>query len=57
MYDCPQCGEETPALEEGYCHECCSANQAALDAHNFEHDRWARMTDSQRDAEIKTAYR
>ena len=54
-YDCPQCGEPTQELHEGYCAECCSDNQRRLDQHNAEHDRWQRMTDAQRDAAIKFA--
>jgi hypothetical protein len=56
-FNCPQCGEETPALHEGYCLQCCSDNQASLDSHNFQLDRWNSMNDSQRDAEIKNSYR
>lgn len=56
-YDCPQCGEATPALQEGYCPECCANNQAALDVHNSNFDRWERISDSQRSAEIENATR
>lgn len=52
---CPQCGEATPELREGYCRECCDNNQAALDRHNAECDRWQAMTDAERDAAIKQA--
>lgn len=54
-YDCPQCGEPTPDLHEGYCRECCDDNQAALDRHNTEYGAWESLTDAQRDAEIKRA--
>ena len=54
-YDCPQCGEPTPELHEGYCAECCSDNQRRLDAHNAAHVEWMRMTDVQRDAQIRDA--
>jgi len=30
MYRCPQCGELTEVLYDGYCHVCHSNNQAAL---------------------------
>lgn len=55
--NCPQCGEPTPSLYEGYCAECCAENQRSLDAHNAGFDRWERMTDAQRDADIKRASR
>ena len=54
---CPQCGEDTETLHEGYCAECCDGNQRRLDAHNAGFDRWERMTDAQRDEEIKAAAR
>ncbi|MBW1249864.1 hypothetical protein I7860_24625 [Pseudomonas tolaasii] len=57
QFDCPQCGFQTEALHEGYCEACCTSNQAALDAHNHQHDRWARLSDSQRDSEINRAHR
>ena len=50
---CPQCSEPTDTLHEGYCAECCEENQSSLDAHNFQHDRWQRLSDSDRAAEIK----
>lgn len=57
MKYCPQCGDDTPELHEGYCEECCRENQRALDQHNADYDRWQRMTDAQRDAAIKFAMR
>lgn len=54
-YDCPQCGEPTDRLHEGYCAECCEENQRALDLHNAAYDRWAGMTDAQRSDEIRRA--
>lgn len=57
MKHCPQCGDDTLELHEGYCEECCCANQRALDQHNAEYNRWQRMTDAQRDAAIKFAMR
>lgn len=55
MYDCPKCGEPTETLHEGYCQECCTENQRALDLHNAEFDRWQCMSDDQRRAAIKAA--
>jgi len=52
---CPQCGDPTEALHEGYCEPCRDANQNALDLHNAEYDRWQGMTDRQRADEIKCA--
>lgn len=57
VYDCPQCGEQTFNLHEGYCKSCYEDNQRSLDAHNAAFDRWERLTVSQRDAEIKAATR
>lgn len=54
---CPQCGEPTERLHEGYCKPCCDANQAALDLHNAEVDHWRCLTDRQRDNAIKAAVR
>lgn len=56
-YDCPQCGEPTETLHEGYCADCCAENQAALDKHNAEFDAWEAMTPKQRDARIRDAIR
>ncbi len=36
MTNCPQCGELSEQLHEGYCEQCCNDNQAALDRHNAE---------------------
>jgi arginyl-tRNA synthetase len=54
-YHCPQCGEETDTLHEGYCEACCSANQSALDTHNAQFDIWNQMTELQRDLAIRNA--
>lgn len=50
---CPQCAEQTEDLHEGYCADCCEENQVALDLHNIQNDRWQRLSDSGRAAEIK----
>lgn len=55
MYDCPQCGEATERMHEGYCEPCCQENQAALDLHNATYDRWQSMTNAERDDEIRRA--
>lgn len=57
VYGCPQCGLETFTLHEGYCKSCCDENQRQLDEHNAGFDRWSRMTDAERSAEIKAAAR
>ena len=57
QFDCPQCGDPTDTLHEGCCEQCCTSNQAALDDHNRQHDRWARLNNAQRDSEIKQAHR
>lgn len=55
QFYCPQCGEDTETLHEGYCEECCRENQAALDAHNASFAAWQRMSDVERDRAIKEA--
>jgi len=55
-FHCPQCGEPTETLHEGYCEECCSDNQMRLDEHNARHDWWANMTDSERHAVMRKAF-
>lgn len=50
---CPQCGEDTDRLHEGYCEPCCEQNQKELDEHNASFDRWQGLSDEQRDLEIK----
>ena len=54
--DCPQCGETAAEFSEGVCTYCCEENQAALDAHNAQHDYWSGLTDAQRDNAIRMAY-
>lgn len=56
-FDCPQCGNETKTLNEGYCEDCRKENQAQLDKHNAQYDEWNGMTDEQRDEAISTALR
>jgi len=56
-FDCPACGEPTEVLVEGYCEECRDERQRELDEHNASYDRWQGMTDAQRDAEIRGAWR
>jgi NMD protein affecting ribosome stability and mRNA decay len=53
---CPQCGDPTEQLHEGYCEDCCTENQAALDQHNAEFDRWERLSRSERETEIRGAH-
>lgn len=50
---CPQCGEPTETLHEGYCADCCTGNQARLDAHNAQFDAWEKMTDQERAESIQ----
>lgn len=57
MHYCPQCGQDTPELHEGYCTECCEDNQRRLDAHNASFTEWQRLTDVQREARINDAIR
>jgi len=53
MFDCPQCGEETETLHEGYCKECCEYNQKVLNDFNFRYDFWNSLTDNEKDHFIK----
>jgi hypothetical protein len=55
MHDCPQCGDKTPDLHEGYCLTCCAENQEHLDAHNASADQWAAMDGRQRNNAIGRA--
>ncbi len=55
METCKQCGYETVDFYEGYCKECCEQNQQELDDHNFQYDRWQKLSDKKRDDEIKNA--
>ena len=55
MFYCPQCGEDTETLDEGYCPECSQNNRDTLALHHAQYDRWNRMTDKQRDDEIRKA--
>lgn len=52
MNDCPQCGETTPTLYEGYCEYCRKQNQIELNEHNRSYDAWQKMSNKQRDYEI-----
>lgn len=52
---CPQCGEPTERLHEGYCQECCEQNQRALDEHNARFDWWEKLSDDERERQIKWA--
>lgn len=53
--DCPQCGEPTEALYEGYCQNCCEENQRELDAHNARFDWWEGLSDKERYEQIRQA--
>lgn len=55
MEDCPQCGEQTSELYEGYCEECCAENQLQLDRHICEYDHWNRLDSERRERAIKDA--
>ena len=55
MYDCPQCGNETEILHEGYCEECKNERQTALNEHNARFDFWEKCTDDEKDFYIRSA--
>jgi len=52
---CPECGLDTEALYEGYCHECLDERNKQLQQHNFSYDRWKNMSDADREKEIREA--
>lgn len=52
---CPECGEPTEVLFEGYCEACRDARQEALNNHNAREAFWNRLTKEQRDFYIKAA--
>ena len=52
-YNCPQCGEPTEILHEGYCEGCRDENQRALDQHNITYDWWRKLTDREREKLIR----
>lgn len=54
---CPQCGEPTEMLCEGYCQDCRDERQAALDEHIARFDWWEGLTDPQRGEQIRRATR
>lgn len=56
-FTCPQCGFDTETLREGCCEDCRQDNQLRLDEHNAQYDRWQRLSDEQRSAEIRRAIR
>ena len=55
MFNCPQCGEETETLHEGYCEECRDERQNALNEHNARFDFWEKCTDAEKDFYIRSA--
>lgn len=55
MFNCPQCGEPTETLREGYCEDCRSENQKNLNTHNAQFDYWEKLTDDERWKRIKKA--
>ena len=54
---CPECGELTDRLCEGFCETCWEYRQAMLDFHNLQFDRWQKLSSSDRESEIKWASR
>lgn len=52
---CPQCGEDADQLCEGYCAECHEENYYRIMLHHAAQERWDRMTDAQKDREIRDA--
>lgn len=53
---CPQCGCECGRLEAGICRDCYRDNHEELLLHNASFDRWERLSDDERDDEIRRAY-
>lgn len=55
MENCPKCGAKFAKMREGVCVDCWQEIQKELDLHIEEYDRWNRMSDHQREAEIRRA--
>ena len=55
IYDCPQCGEETETLHEGYCEECRIENSAAVHDHRHQFTEWESLSVEQRNGKINAA--
>ncbi len=53
MFICPQCGENTENLNEGYCDICHDYNQEQLNLHNAQYTFWNSLTDNERNYYIK----
>lgn len=56
MFICPQCGDDTETLHEGYCERCRTANQLELNGHIAQVEAWDRLTDEERRARIRAAW-
>ena len=56
-FSCPQCGEGTDTLYEGFCEVCRDENQSRLNQHNAEYDYWNSLTNGEQDRQIKEALR
>ena len=54
-FNCPQCGEPTETLHEGYCEFCRAENQNRLNIHNAQYDYWNKLTDDERWDQIRKA--
>ena len=52
---CNTCGNDHDTFREGHCIDCWTDRQNALDLHNAEYDRWSKLTNQQRDFEIRRA--
>lgn len=54
--DCPQCGTPASDFREGVCVGCCESNQAELDRHNAQIDRWRGMSSAELEAAIRSSF-
>lgn len=57
MMTCNTCGWDADEFREGHCIHCWRDRQNALGVHNARFDRWERLTDAQREREIREASR
>lgn len=55
VFNCPQCGQETETLHEGYCEECRDQRQRELNEHNASIDFWDSLSDKEKDFYIRSA--
>jgi len=56
MTICSSCGNGKPEFSEGVCVRCSQAAQIEIEQHYREYDKWAGMSDKQREDAIKLTH-